>query len=99
MRKFADDQAAGEVRRGIDPTSNAAALLVATGQQIRYVPGRVVNRMTGVFRGESETDAKDARVIDETARLRTDLTPVAAIDDPVIAPVRLSTHREDLAAD
>ncbi|MGW3993707.1 IS110 family transposase, partial [Amycolatopsis sp. NPDC004772] len=60
-------QAAGEVRWAIDLTSNAAALLVAvliaTGQQVVYVPGRVVNRMTGVFRGEAKSDAKDARVI------------------------------------
>jgi transposase len=96
-------QAAGEVRWAIDLTSNAAALLVAvliaTGQQVVYVPGRVVNRMTGVFRGEAKSDAKDARVIAETARLRTDLTPVAATDDLVVELTRLTAHREDLMAD
>jgi transposase len=114
-RKVANDQAAiedlvqragkaaGEVRWAIDLTSNAAALLivvlVATGQQVVYVPGRVVNRMTGVFRGESKTDAKDARVIAETARLRSDLTPVRATDDLVVELTRLTAHREDLMAD
>ncbi|AEA23457.1 IS110 family transposase [Amycolatopsis echigonensis] len=96
-------QAAGEVRWAIDLTSSAAALLVAvliaTGQQVVYVPGRVVNRMTGVFRGEAKSDAKDARVIAETARMRTDLTPITATDDLVIELTRLTAHREDLMAD
>jgi transposase len=96
-------QAALEVRWAIDLTSNAAALLtavlVATGQQVVYVPGRVVNRMTGVFRGETKSDAKDARVIAETARMRTDLTPVTATDDLVVELTRLTAHREDLMAD
>ncbi len=92
-----------EVRWAIDLTSNAAALLVAvlvaTGQQVVYVPGRVVNRMTGSFRGESKTDAKDAHVIAETARMRGDLTAVTATGDLVVELTRLTAHREDLMAD
>ncbi|GAA5172556.1 IS110 family transposase [Pseudonocardia eucalypti] len=114
-RKVANDQAAIEqlvarargaaleVRWAIDLTSNAAALLtavlIASGQQVVYVPGRVVNRMSGVFRGETKSDAKDARVIAETARMRTDLTPVTATDDLVVELARLTAHREDLMAD
>ncbi|MTD56496.1 IS110 family transposase [Amycolatopsis sp. RM579] len=71
----------------------------AIEQQVVYVPGRVVNRMTGVFRGEAKSDAKDARVIAETARMRTDLTPVTATDDLVVELTRLTAHREDLMAD
>ena len=96
-------QAAGEVRWAIDLTSSAGALLiavlVASGQQVVYVPGRVVNRMAGVFRGETKSDAKDARVIAETARMRDDLTPVTATDDLVVELTRLTGHREDLMAD
>jgi transposase len=96
-------QTADEVRWAIDLTSTAAALLIAvliaSGQQVVYVPGRVVNRMTGAFRGEAKSDAKDARVIAETARMRTDLTPVTATDDLVIELTRLTAHREDLMAD
>jgi transposase len=96
-------QAALEVRWAIDLTSNAAALLmaalVASGQQVVYVPGRVVNRMTGVFRGETKSDAKDARVIAETARMRSDSTAVTATDDLVVELTRLTAHREDLMAD
>jgi transposase len=96
-------ETAAEVRWAIDLTSSAAALLmavlVARGQPVVYVPGRVVNRMTGVFRGEAKSDAKDARVIAETARMRTDLTPVTATDDLVVELTRLTAHREDLMAD
>jgi hypothetical protein len=42
--------------------------------------------MTGVFRGEAKTDAKDARVIAETARMRRDLTALSAPDDLVVGP-------------
>jgi transposase len=114
-QRFANDQAAieqliaraattaTEVRWAVDLTSNSAALLLAvlvsTGQRVVYVPGRVVNRMTGVFRGEAKTDAKDARVIAETARMRSDLTKLGAPDDLVIELSRLTGHREDLMAD
>lgn len=96
-------RAASEVRWAIDLTSNAAALLVAvlvaTEAPVVYVPGRVVNRMTGVFRGEAKSDAKDARVIAETARMRSDLSPVTASDDLVVELRTLTSHREDLMAD
>lgn len=42
----------------------------AWGHKVVYVPGRVVHGMAGVFRGEGKTDAKDARVIADTARMR-----------------------------
>ena len=32
----------------------------------KYVPGRTVNRMSGAYRGEAKTDARDAYVIAET---------------------------------
>ena len=96
-------QAGIDVRWAIDLTSSAAALLIAvlisTGQQVVYVPGRVVNKMTGAFRGESKSDAKDARVIAETARMRSDLSPITATDDLVVELTRLTAHREDLMGD
>lgn len=95
-------RAATEVRWAIDLTSNAAALLIAvliaTGQQVVYVPGRVVHRMSGAF-GEGKTDAKDARVIANTARMRDDLAPVTVTDDLIVELTRLTAHREDLMAD
>lgn len=94
---------AGEVHWAVDLTSNAAALLLAvlvtTGQRVVYVPGRVVHRMSGVFRGEAKTDAKDARIIAETARLRRDLTEVTTPDELVIELSRLTAYRSDLMDD
>lgn len=94
---------AAEVVWAVDMTSGAAGLLLtlllATGQPVIYVPGRLVNRMAGAFPGEGKTDAKDARTIAETARLRGDLTPVTSPDE-IVADLRILTaRRDDLMAD
>ncbi len=68
----------------VDLTSAAAALLLAllarADQRVTYVAGLVVNRMSGAFAGEGKTDARDARVIAETARLRRDLSQITTPD-------------------
>jgi transposase len=93
----------GEVVWALDMTSGSAALLVAllvgTGQPVLAVPGRLVNRMSGAFAGEGKTDAKDARTIAETARLRGDLAPVTRPDQIVGDLQVLTARREDLMAD
>jgi transposase len=93
----------GEVRWAVDLVSPAAALLLAillsSGQKVVYVPGRVVHGMSGVFRGEGKTDAKDARVIADTARMRGDLTELAATDELVVELARLTSYRADVTAD
>ncbi|ODU01355.1 MAG: IS110 family transposase [Pseudonocardia sp. SCN 72-86] len=92
-----------DVRWAIDLTSSAAALLIAVlaraEQRVVYVPGRVVHQMSGAFRGESKTDARDARVIAETARMRTDLSEVRPRADVVVELTQATAHREDLVAD
>lgn len=93
----------GDVTWALDMTSGAAALLVtllvATGQPVLAVPGRLVNRMTGAFAGEAKTDAKDAHTIAETARLRGDLAPVT-VPDQIVGDLQvLTARREDLTAD
>ncbi len=92
-----------EVRWAVDLVSPAAALLLAVllsaGQKVRYVPGRVVHGMSGVFRGEGKTDAKDARVIADTARMRGDLTELAVTDELVVELTRLTSYRADVMAD
>lgn len=85
----------------ISGTSSALllALLAAHGQRVVYVPGRTVNRMSGAYRGEAKTDARDAYVIAETSRQRRDF---ATIDVPaqLAADLTLLTaHRSDLVAD
>ncbi|WP_110341022.1 IS110 family transposase [Prauserella flavalba] len=94
---------ATEVVWAVDMTSGAAGLLLtllwATGAPVLYVPGRLVNRMAGAFPGEGKTDAKDAKTIAETARLRGDLTPVTSPDEVVADLKVLTARREDLMAD
>ncbi|MFD0364607.1 IS110 family transposase [Nocardia sp. GCM10030253] len=94
---------AGRVRWAIDLTSPMALLLItvllAAEQAVTYVPGRVVNTMTPGFRGEGKTDAKDARVIAETARLRRDLTEITMPDELVVGLTQLTAYRTDLMAD
>jgi transposase len=93
----------GEVRWAVDLVSPAAALLLAillsSGQKVVYVPGRVVHGMAGVFRGEGKTDAKDARVIADTARMRGDLAELTATDELVVELARLTSYRADVMAD
>ena len=91
------------VRWAVDISGTSSALLLALlaahGQQAVYVPGRTVNRMSGAYRGEAKTDARDAYVIAETARHRRDLT---AIDVPAQLAADLALlvgHRKDLVAD
>lgn len=92
----------GEVRWAVDLVSPMASLLLAVllagGQNVVYVPGRMVVGMAGVF-GEGKTDAKDARTIADTARMRRDLTRITADDELVVELARLTSHRADLMAD
>ena len=95
-------KATGGAVWAVDMTSGAASLLItlllATGQPVVYVPGRLVNRMAGAFAGEGKTDAKDARTIAETARMRGDLAPITS-PDAVVADLQVFTaRREDLMA-
>ena len=92
-----------EVRWAVDLVSPAAALLLAillaSGQKVVYVPGRVVHGMAQVFRGEGKTDAKDALVIADTARMRGDLAELNATDELVVELTRLTSCRADVMAD
>lgn len=94
---------AGRVEWAVDINGTAAglllALLAANGQQVRYVPGRTVNRMAGAYRGEAKTDARDAYVIAETLRHRHDLSEVEAPAQLVAELALLVAHRTDLVAD
>ena len=96
-------QTADQVRWAIDLTSPMALMLITVlltaEQSVVYVPGRVVNTMTGAFRGEGKTDAKDARVIAETARQRSDLSEVTLPDELVVELTQLTGYRADLMAD
>jgi hypothetical protein len=81
------------------PSALLLALLARSGQTVRYASGRVVAAMSSAFAGEGKTDAKDAYVIAETARLRRDLAVIDADSDLVRSLAVLTGHRADLIAD
>jgi transposase len=53
----------------------------------------------GVVRGEGKTDAKDAALVADVARMRRDLTTITRSDELVVELTRLTAHRADLMAD
>ncbi|MFJ6567655.1 IS110 family transposase [Streptomyces sp. NPDC091292] len=85
----------------ISGTSSALlpALLAAHGRRAVYVPGRTVNRMSGAYRGEAKTDARDAYVIAETARHRSDFATIDVPAQPAADLALLTAPRSDLVAD
>lgn len=75
------------------------ALLVGHGQNILYIPGRTVHHASKIYRGEGKTDAKDAAVIADQARMRTDLQPLRAGDEISTGLRLLTARRADKSAD
>jgi transposase len=94
---------ADEVRWAVDISGRAStlllALLIAHGQHVVYVPGRTVNRMSGAYKGEGKTDARDARVIADQARMRRDFARLEAPPELVSTLQVLTNYRADLIAD
>ena len=81
------------------PSALLLALLARAGQSVRYASGRVVAAMSSAYAGEGNTDAKDAYVIAETARLRRDLPIIDTGTDLIRNLAVLTGHRADLIAD
>ena len=81
------------------PSALLLALLDRAGQPVRYASGRVVAAMGAAYAGEGKTDAKDAYVIAETARLRRDLSVIDTGTDLIRNLAVLTGHRADLIAD
>jgi transposase len=101
---IADVVALGEVKTwAIDLNAGGAALaitlLINAGQPLIYIPGRVVNRAAGMYRGEGKTDARDAAIIADQARVRRDLRPMAQRDAVARDLQILTTRRADVGAD
>jgi transposase len=94
---------ADKVTWAVDLPDGGAALLIGllvTGdQQVLYIPGRVVNRAAGGYRGEGKTDARDAAVIADQARMRRDLAPLRPGDEIITELKLLTARRADLVAD
>jgi transposase len=81
------------------PAALMIALLLGQQQQVLYLPGVAVNRVTPAYRGEGKTDAKDAAIIADQARMRRDLRVLRLADATVAELKMLTAHRADVAAD
>lgn len=92
-----------EVTWAIDMTGGEPALLlsllVAHNQEVLYLSGRLVNRASDGYRGEGKTDARDAYVIADQARIRRDLRPIRPGDEAAIDLKLLTGRRTDLVED
>jgi transposase len=101
---IADVAALGEVKAwAIDLNAGGAALaitlLINAGQPLLYIPGRVVNRAAGMYRGEGKTDARDAAIIADQARVRRDLRPMQQRDTVARDLQILTARRADVGID
>ncbi|MGO4752149.1 IS110 family transposase [Streptomyces sp. 2MCAF27] len=74
-------------------------LLLNRGQPMAYLTGLAVHRASGTYRGEGKTDAKDAFVIADQARMRRDLGLLRPGDEIAVDLRILTTRRTDLAGD
>jgi transposase len=74
-------------------------LLADNGQTPFYIPGRTVHHASRTYRGDGKTDAKDAGIIADQARMRRDLQPVRAGDDIAVGLRLLAARRTDLVCD
>ncbi len=94
---------AEDVVWAIDQPGGSAALLLALlwerGQRVIYVPGLTVDRARDAYRGESKTDAKDARVIADQARMRPDLGALEPGEGELAGLRLLLARRRDLVTD
>lgn len=94
---------AGEVRWAVEIATGGAALLLALlishGQRVLYISSTMVNWAADGYRGVGKTDARDAAVIADQARMRRGLTQLR-VDDELIVELRmLVARRKDLVAD
>ena len=89
---------------GIDVLGGIAALaqavLLEAGFAVVHVPGLAVNRARqGTVGGESKSDPRDARVIADQVRIRTDLRAVVTQSELDIEMRLLVSRRSDLSTD
>jgi transposase len=94
---------AEEVLWAVDQPGGSAALLLALlwerDQKVLYVPGLTVDRSRDTYRGESKTDARDAHIIADQARMRPDLGELEADEQEIAELQLLLARRRDLVTD
>ncbi|MFI6173898.1 IS110 family transposase [Nocardia sp. NPDC051052] len=94
---------ADEISWAVDLTTVESALLLTIlferGQRVCYLPGRAVNQAAAGYRSEGKTDAKDARIIADQARMRRDLAVLRPSDELIVELRMLTGRRTDLVHD
>ncbi len=94
---------AEEVVWAVDQPGGSATLLLALlweqDQRVLYIPGLTVNRASDTYRGESKTDARDAHVIADQARMRPNLGELEPGEEEVAELRILLGRRRDLVID
>nr|WP_203732996.1 IS110 family transposase [Streptomyces sp. SID12501] len=92
-----------DVLWAIDINHGVAALVIGLllnhDQPMAYLTGRAVHHASGTYRGEGKTDAKDALVIADQARMRRDLGQLRPGDEIAVDLRILTGRRTDLVAD
>jgi transposase len=105
LSKLIDDVllVAEELVWAVDQPGGGAALLLALlwerNQRVLYVPGLTVDRAREAYRGESKTDARDAHVIADQARMRPDLGKLEPGEKEIAELQLLLARRRDLITD
>jgi transposase len=94
---------AEEIIWALDQPGGSAALLLALllerDQRVLYVPGLTVDRARDAYRGESKTDARDARVIADQARMRPGFSELKLGEEELAELQLLLAWRRDLVTD
>lgn len=87
----------------VDQPGGSAALLLALlwerEQRVVYLPGLAVDRARDAYPGESKTDARDAHVIADQARMRPGLQELTADEGELAELQILLARRRDLVTD
>ena len=93
----------GHVTWAIDLNSGGAALaltlLADHDQRVFYIPGRIIHHAAATYRGDAKTDAKDAAIIADQARMRRDLNPILTSGQLSHDLRMVMSHRTDLIHD
>ncbi|MFE5765983.1 IS110 family transposase [Streptomyces sp. NPDC056492] len=92
-----------DVLWAMDTNHGGAALLIGLllshNQPMAYITGLAVHRASGTYRGEGKTDAKDAFVIADQARMRKDLGRLRPGDEIAVDLRTLTIRRTDVVCD
>jgi transposase len=93
----------GEVLWAMDLNRGGASLLLgllaAREQPVVYLTGLTVHRAAAGYRGEGKTDARDAFIIADQARVRRDLHLLRPSDELAVDLRLLTSHRIDVVYD